>query len=451
MARKSKLDKIKVEIDDDTEETEKKPKKKKSKSLREKFKEYMATHFFEECDEEEVIEKKKEVKESPKRFTTFELVFISFLVLVFGIGTGCFITIGTRAVLGYRVDDEVSSFVQVYNYVKDNYYEDVNDKDLMKAAISGMLKSLGDEYSFFMDEESTNNFNMDVTGTYNGLGITIQTNDGVTRIVSVFDGSPASKAKIQKDDVVLKVNGKDVSNIDSSEIANLISNKLGDKVELVIKRGEEELTVKMVVSKIDIPSVVSEIKEQNGKKIGYILIENFAANTGEQFKKELTKIEKENIDGLILDVRNNTGGALSQVHEILEHFFSKKTVLYQIETKGKKEKYYSRTSEKKTYPVVVLTNGLSASASEVLASCFQENYKNAKIIGSTTYGKGTVQKAIDYKDGTSFKFTAQKWLTPKGKWIHEKGVTPDIEVKNEDEKVDTQLNTALDELTKKES
>ena len=171
----------------------------------------------------------------------------------------------------------------------------------------------------------------------------------------------------------------------------------------------------------------------------------------EQFKKELTKIEKENIDGLILDVRNNTGGALSQVHEILEHFFSKKTVLYQIETKGKKEKYYSRTSEKKTYPVVVLTNGLSASASEVLASCFQENYKNAKIIGSTTYGKGTVQKAIDYKDGTSFKFTAQKWLTPKGKWIHEKGVTPDIEVKNEDEKVDTQLNTALDELTKKES
>lgn len=433
-------------------EKKKKPKKKKNIPLSKKIKEYMDSRFYEEETEKVVIEeKKKEVKDSPKRFTTFELVFISFLVLIFGLVSGCFITIGTRAVLGYRVDDEVSSFINVYNYVKNNYYEDVDDKELMKAAISGMLKSLGDEYSFFMDETSTENFNMDVNGTYNGLGITIQTNDGITRIVSVFDGSPAAKAKIKKDDIILKVNGEKVTDKDSSEIANLISNKLNDKVELVIKRGEEELTFKLTVSKIDIPSVSSEVKEQNDKKIGYIRIDNFAANTGAQFKKELSKVEKENIDGLILDVRNNTGGALSQVHEILEHFFDKKTVLYQIETKGKKEKYFSRTSDKRSYPVVVLTNSLSASASEVLAACFQENYKNAKVIGITTYGKGTVQKAIEYKDGTSFKFTAQKWLTPKGNWIHEKGVVPDIEVKIEDEKVDSQLNRAMDELTKKES
>ena len=439
----------KEEKEIEEKEPKKKPRKKKGKSVGEKFKEYMNTHFYEDVEEEVV--KKKEVKESPKTFTTFEVIFISFLVLIFGVCAGCFITVGTRAVLGYRVDDEVSSFVSVYNYVKNNYYEDVDDKELMKAAISGMLRSLGDEYSFFMDEESTNNFNMDVNGTYNGLGITIQTNDGVTRIVSVFDGSPAAKAKIQKDDIIVKVNGKEVNGIDSSEIANLISNKLGDKVELVIKRGEEELTFKLTVAEIEIPSVSGEVKEQDGKKVGYIQISNFAANTGAQFKKELAKVEKENIDSLILDVRNNTGGALSQVHEILEHFFNKKTVLYQIETKGKAVKYYSRTKEKRSYPVVVLTNSLSASASEVLAACFQENYKDAKIIGTTTYGKGTVQKAIEYKDGTSFKFTAQKWLTPKGNWIHEKGVTPDIEVKIEDEKVDSQLNKALEELTKKES
>ena len=430
--------------------------KTKKFSLKDKIKDYMDTHFYEEDEveekvEKEYVEKKNIVKESPKRFTTFEMFFVSFLVLIFGLVTGCFITVGTRAVLGYRVDDEVSSFIEVYNYVKDNYYEEVDDKDLMKAAIAGMLKSLGDEYTYFMDEKSTESFNTDVTGKYNGIGITIQTTEENTKIVSVFEGSPAAKAKIMAGDVVLKVNGQDVSGKDSSEIANMISSKLGDKIELVIKRGEEELTFKLVVASIDIPSVSGEVKEQNNQKVGYIKIDNFAANTASQFNKEIKKIEKDNIDSLIIDVRGNTGGALSQVHKILESFFDKKTVLYQIETKGKKEKYYSKTSEKRTYPVVVLTNSLSASASEVLAACFKDNYKNATIVGTTTYGKGTVQKALDFKDGTSFKFTAQKWLTPKGKWIHEKGVKPDVEVKIEKEDEDAQLQKALEILTKKES
>ena len=455
MSRKSKLEKIEVEIDDEHEEKKKKGKK---KSLKDIIKDYFLTHFFDEDDnveednvEVEVAEKKQAVKASPKRFTTFEFVVVSFLLLVFGIVIGCFITMGTRAVLGYRVDDEVASFVQVYNYVKENYYEDVDDKELMKAAISGMLKSLGDEYSYFMDETSTENFNTDVNGTYNGVGITIRTDEESTKIISVFEGSPAAKAKVKPDDVVLKVNGQDVSGKDSSEIADMISNKLGDKIVLVVKRGEEELTFNLTVSAIEIPSVSSEIKEQDNKKIGYISISNFAANTASQFEKELKKVEKEKIDSLILDVRGNTGGALSQVHKMLELFFDKKTVLYQIETKGKKVKYYSKTNDKRSYPVVILTNSLSASASEVLASCFKDNYKNATIVGTTTYGKGTVQKALEYKDGTSFKFTAQKWLTPKGKWIHEKGVKPDVEVKNESTEEDTQLLKAIELLTKKES
>ncbi|MBQ8131752.1 MAG: S41 family peptidase [Bacilli bacterium] len=432
------------------EKKAKTPRRKKKEKKKNRISEWFNKYFSDPDEDEETIEipKRKPVKESPKRFTTFEFVFVVFLTFIFGIVGGCFITIGTRSVLGYRVDDEVSSFVSVYNYVKDNYYEDVDDKKLMKAAIAGMLNSLGDEYTYFMDESSTDNFNTTVNGTYNGIGITIQSQDKVNKIISIFKGSPADKEKMMVGDIILKVNGEDVTEKDSSYIAGLITNKLGEKVKITIKRGEKELDFTLKVSKIDIPSVSSEVKEQNDKKIGYIKIDNFAANTSGQFKTELKKVEKEKIDSLIIDVRDNTGGALSQVHSILEMFFDKKTVLYQIETKGKKQKFYSKTEESREYPVVVLTNSLSASASEVLASCFKENYKDATIIGTTTYGKGTVQKALDYKDGTSFKFTSQKWLTPKGHWIHKKGVKPDVEVKNEVEDKDQQLQTAIDTLAK---
>ena len=443
----SKEEDIKIE---EEKETSKKPKKPRAKKMFGRKKKESIASNRDDLEEglEEVPYRKRKTKDSPKRFTSFEMVFIVFLTLIFGIVSGCFITIGTRSVLGYRVDDEVSDFISIYNYVKDNYYEDVDDKKLMKAAIAGMLNSLGDEYSYFMDESSTENFNTTVNGTYNGIGITIQTKDNVNRIISIFKNSPADKAKMVVGDVIIKINGEDVTQKDSSEIAKMITNKVGDKVTIVVKRGEEELTFKLKVSAIEIPSVTGEVKEQNGKKIGYIKIDNFAANTSSQFRKELKKLEKKKIDSLILDVRDNTGGALSQIHSILEMFFDKKTVLYQIETKGKKVKYYSTTDEKRTYPVVVLTNSLSASASEVMAACFKENYKDATIIGVTTYGKGTVQKALDYKDGTSFKFTSQKWLTPKGHWIHEKGVKPDVEVQNEEDGVDKQLQTALDTLAK---
>lgn len=226
--------------------------------------------------------------------------------------------------------------------------------------------------------------------------------------------------------------------------SNFVFIRDGKNIELTITRDV-----------VDIPSVNSKIIEGNNKSLGYISIDTFASNTYSQFKSNLTSLEKQKIDSLIIDVRNNPGGHLDQVEDILSLFFNKKTVLYQIETKGKTEKVYASSKKTRNYDVVVLINGSSASASEILASCFQENYKKATIIGTTSYGKGTVQKSLELSTGASLKYTTEKWLTSKGTWINDKGVVPDIVVEQSEEYMaapsddnDLQLQKALGVLTK---
>lgn len=392
----------------------------------------------------------KKIPTSKKKITVFELVFISFIMLIFGIVSGCLITIYTGAVYGTKLDGNIAEFLNTYEYVKDNYYEEVDEEKLMKAAISGMINSLGDDFSYYMDEDSTNSFNMEVDGQYTGLGITIQYSEDGTKIIDMFEDSPASKAGLQVGDVILKVNDQDVSKSNSSEISSIILGDEDKKVSLTVRRGEEELTFDLSLEVINIPSVSSSVKESNGKKIGYINVNNFAANTYDQFNKNLKKIEKEEINSLIIDIRSNTGGHLSQVTEMLDLFFDKKTVIYQIETKGKAKKYYAKTKDHRDYPVVILVNGETASASEVLTACFMENYKDVTVVGTKTYGKGTVQQAFNLSNGASYKFTTQKWLTPKGNWIHEVGITPDVEIEYDAEsEEDNQLNEAIRILSEK--
>ena len=203
------------------------------------------------------------------------------------------------------------------------------------------------------------------------------------------------------------------------------------------------------------PYTSSKVYEQNGKKIGYLKIEMFSNNIGKQVKKELTSLEKQKIDKLVIDVRDNPGGYLTQVTDILSLFMTKKDVIYQLQTKDKKQKVYG-TSSKATYKysVTVIINENSASASEILASAFKETY-GAEVVGVNSYGKGTVQKTGDLRNGDTIKYTVQKWLTPKGTWINEKGVTPTKEVKLEladgetlTEDNDTQLKVAIELASK---
>jgi carboxyl-terminal processing protease len=212
------------------------------------------------------------------------------------------------------------------------------------------------------------------------------------------------------------------------KLTSLIRGKEGTNINLVIKRGDDEINLEFKREKIEITCVTTNTIEDDIAKIGYIKIDLFSAVSYKQFEKALNRLEKDGIDSLIIDVRNNPGGHLDQVSKILSLFFDKKTVLYQIQTKKKNKKVYSSTNMTRDYEVVVLTNGSSASASEVLAACFKDNYKKGLVIGLKTYGKGTVQKSQTLSSGTSFKYTTEKWLTPKGKWLNREGLVPDVVV-----------------------
>ena len=405
--------------------------------------------FFISQEEYDKKYPKKKVEVSKKSVTKFEFVFVGILLLLFGIVIGCLVTLCTDSVLGSKVDNNVIEFLKIYNDIKDNYYEDVDGKELIDAGISGMFNSLDDENSYFMDEDTTQSFNTTIDGKYVGIGISIQYQDSITKVVSIFDNSPASEAGIKVDDVIVKVNGKDVTSSTSEEIISMIGKKLGSKVDITMRRGEEEIDFSLTLSEIEIPSVYSEIIEKNDKKVARLYLDNFASNTYSQFKKELNSLEEKGFDSLIIDVRSNTGGHLSQVYKILDLFFKKDTVLFKIQSKKKITDYKAKTDTYTSYPVVILVNGGSASASEVLASCFKDNYSNATILGTTTYGKGTVQESTNLSSGTSYKFTTEKWLTSKGKWLHKKGLKPDVVVEYDSEsEEDNQLNEAVNILTK---
>ena len=193
--------------------------------------------------------------------------------------------------------------------------------------------------------------------------------------------------------------------------------------------------------------------EENGKKIGYIELSVFAANTYSQFEQKLTELESRNIDSLIIDVRDNSGGYLSTVTDIASLFLDKSKIIYQLDTKGIVEQVYAKTNSSRNYKIAVLINGNSASASEILAGALKESY-GATIIGVNSFGKGTVQKAYQLESGATVKYTIQKWLTPNGNWINEVGITPDVKVeldnnyyKNPSDSTDNQLQMAIKNLS----
>ena len=389
-------------------------------------------------------------------FSTFEVVLIIFISVLFGVVVGCIISSSKFGVIGTNVSDEMQEVIATYNNIIDEYYDKINEKELMNAAISGMVSILDDPYSVYMDSDDTYTFNQSVDGEYVGLGITISWLDGVCTVIEVAENSPAEKQGIKVDDIIIEVDSKDVTNSSLDDISGLLTGDIDTTVSVKVRRGDEEKDFTIKRSVIEIQSVTSKVIEQDNKNIGYIYIDTFASNTYKQFSKNLKKLEKKNIDSLIIDVRGNSGGRLAQVNEILDEFLGKKVEIYRIETKGEVEKIYTTNKTKRSYPVVVLVNEGSASASEILASAFMYKYKNATIVGNTTYGKGTIQKAIELSSGASLKYTTQKWLTSKGEYLQDKGLTPDVEVQqvaeyydNPCDETDSQLKKAIEILLEK--
>ncbi|MDD5888824.1 MAG: S41 family peptidase [bacterium] len=381
-------------------------------------------------------------------FNIVEVIVVVVIAILFGIIVGCILAYGKGFV---RTNDSlyVQELVDTYEGIVDNYYDGVDEETLVNAAINGMVGSLDDSYSYYMDENETFDFNQRVDGSYVGIGATISYSESGNSIIEIFDDSPAEKSGLQVGDIILSVGDTNVVGYQLSELSALLIGDIDTKVKIKVLRNDEEKTVTLTRGTVIIPSVNSQVIDYAEKKIGYIDIDTFAANTYSQFDKQLRKLEEDNIDSLIIDVRDNLGGHLSQVNKILSLFFDKKTVLYQIGTKDTTEKVYSSGKEKRDYDIVVLINYNSASASEILASCFQENYDRATIVGLQSYGKGTIQNAIQLSTGSSLKYTTQRWLTSSGVWLDGIGVTPDEEVGQEDDLYtvlgdnDTQFRRAL--------
>lgn len=362
------------------------------------------------------------------KFSIFEVIIVTFISIIFGIIVGYILTYTSTPIKAIKSDPNLEEIISTYNTLKNNYYDDVDEDSLVDNAIKGMVSSLDDSYSSFMDNKTTNSFNESVNGYFVGIGVTIMYSNDYNQIIKVDENGPGDKAGLMVNDIILSVDGKSVKGVSGDDLTSLIKGKSGTKVKIKVKRGDTTKTVSVKRGIIEIENVTSSLLEENNKKIGYINIDIFASNTYNQFKKNIKRMEKKKIDSLIIDLRDNPGGHLSQTRDILSMFFDKKTVLYELKNKDKVTKIYSSSNEKRSYPIVILVNGNSASASEVMASCFKDNYKNVTIVGTTTYGKGTVQQTINLSSGTSFKYTTEKWLTSRGKSIDDVGLNPDIEV-----------------------
>lgn len=390
--------------------------------------------------------------DNDSKFSIFEVVIIIFISIVFGMIVGYVLTY-TRSPLGsVKSNSKLSEIISTYNSIKDNYYKEIDEDTLVNAAVSGMIGSLDDNYSNYMDSSTTDSFNESVEGSFVGIGITIMYDGEYNKIIAVDDKGPSNKI-LKVDDLIVKVSGKDVRGIYGDDLKKLIRGKVGTAVKIKVLRNNKYLTFSIKRTNIEIETVKSNYFDVESKRIGYLDVDVISSNTYKQFDKNLKRLENKNIDSLIIDLRDNPGGHLSQTKEILSMFFNKKTVLYQLKDKDTKKKIYSSSNETRSYPIVILVNDGSASASEIITSCFMKNYNNIKVVGTTTYGKGTVQQSHQLSTGTSIKYTVQEWLTSNGKSINEKGIKPDEELlmnseyySNPTYNTDNQLQKAIEIL-----
>lgn len=371
----------------------------------------------------------KKFKLSEQRFNILEVILIMIITIFFGVLIGSNINYQEKEI----VKVQTSEFDKVFNKLLDEYYNKINSNELLEAAISGMLNYLNDDNTTYIDSESLKEFEERIEGVYYGIGAALSySNNNQTIVSTVFNNTPASKAGLKVGDIISKVNGTNVLGKAPAIISDMIKGKNNKNIKLIVLRNGKELELKLITASIDIPSVESKTILKDNKKIGYINISIFASNTTKQFKEALDQLKSKNIDSLIIDVRDNIGGHLNVVTDILELLLPKNTLLYQIKSKELVQKIYDETKESADYQMVVLTNGTSASASEILASALKENEK-ATIVGEKTYGKGTVQTTMNLSTGGMIKYTIQTWLTPKGNEINKVGVTPTIEIKLSDE------------------
>ena len=366
------------------------------------------------------------------------------------------ISLVSCGVLGYKnvvSREEERKLSELDSLIESDYLGDVDEDALKEGLYKGYLEALGDPYSEYDDAEETAKFNENMSGEFSGIGVVMSQDQksGLVTMVQIYKESPAAKAGLKEGDILFQVEGKDISGKKLEEIVTEIKGEKGTEVEITVLRGTEgeKVTTSVVRDTIEVQTVEYEMMED---QIGYLAVSEFDSVTYEQYQTALKDLEAQGMKGLVIDLRNNPGGNLDIVCEMLDLILPKGLLVYTEDKNGEKQEYTSDAAYEYDVPMTVLINGNSASASEIFAGAVQD-YERADIVGTTSYGKGVVQSVYALKDGTCVKLTVAEYFTPKGRSINGKGIKPDVEVEyeyNEEEpEADNQLERAVEVLKQK--
>ena len=320
-------------------------------------------------------------------------------------------------------DKELQSFLNTYEEIVNNYYEQVDKEGILNAATKGMLGYLEDNYSIFLTDNDAESLSETLDGTYEGLGIVEIANV----VFDVYKNSPAEKAGIKINDEIIQVNGNEINKQNYMNISKYLYKDKEN--EVIVKREGKELTFKISFDTIVIPSASSQIikSKDASKNIGYISLKTFSRLSFEEFEEELMKLEKEsNIESLIIDLRNNSGGYVTSAFNIANLFLEKDKVVYSLQTQEDLKIYKDDTNASRKYPIVVLVNFQTASAAEILTAALHDSY-GATVVGTKTFGKGLVQNVKSFENKL-IKYTSAKWLRPNGDCVDGVGIEPDYKV-----------------------
>lgn len=352
---------------------------------------------------------------------------------------------GTPAELGAKF----TPFWEAWELIHKNFYsQPVDDQALVYGAIKGMVQALGDKHSGYSTPAEAQINSTSLSGELEGIGAEVELSGKYLKIISPFPGSPAEKVGVLPSDLVIKVNGEDIGGQDLTTIISKVRGKAGTNVKLtIIRDGEKDpLEFEITRAKITIASVESKMLDND---IAYVKINQFGAKTGSDLQAQLKTLMAKKPKGMIVDLRNNPGGYLTTAIEVTSQFIGKGTVLIERWGDGREQKFEAIKGGLATdIPLVILINQGSASASELFTGAIQD-YKRGTIMGEKSYGKGTVQNVIEMSnDQGELRITIARWLTPTGRWVHEKGIDPDIEVKLTKEDREAKRDPQLDEAIK---
>ncbi len=357
------------------------------------------------------------------------LLGVLLLLFLFGAGSFSLNAAEKPAKEESNFYEDLELFTDALSIIQLDYVEEKTSKDLIYGALKGMLKSL-DPHSQFMTPDIYQEVKIETEGEFGGLGIEITIQDELLTIISPIDDTPAHRAGLRAGDRIVKIDGELTRDITLLDAVKKLRGKPGTEVTLSILREKEEklMDLKVVRDVIKIKSIKEA--EILGDDIGYIRLSEFQENTPRDLNRALKQLEDKKIKGLVLDLRNNPGGLLNTAVSVAEHFVPKGELI--VYTKGRREnqdiEFRSRGRyAPPSYPVVVLINGGSASGSEILAGAIQD-HRQGILLGTKTFGKGSVQTVVPLKDGSAVRLTTSKYYTPKGRMIHEKGIEPDVEV-----------------------